>query len=164
MKSLNALDKLLVLTKLKSKNKIQINIQIPMDIYNDIALFKESCKLNGTNINGLFSLIFINGYSLYKNYLELGIDGLLEINFVISYFQKIYRELTQYSTTDWVMNNEAIKMTYKLCKHSQLGNFNEFIEFINKHRLGVIGDRILLTETNIITLFEKYLEQIKHGK
>lgn len=158
MKSLNALDKMLVINKFKSKNKMQITLQIPMDIYNDITLFIETCKLNGTKITGMFTLIFVNGYSLYKEFLSLGIDSLMEMNFIISYFQKLYRELVQYSNETWVMNRPSILLAEELCRKSQFGRLPEFITYIDNHRMSVVGDRILLTEEHILKLFKSYME------
>lgn len=158
MKSLNALDKMLVLTKLKSKTKIQLTLQIPLEIYNDISLFIETCKLNGTTINGMLSLIFINGYQLYKDFLKEDIDSLMEMNFIVSYFQKMYKELVQYSNETWVMNKPSILLAEELCRKSQFGKLPEFINYIDNHRMSVVGDKILLTEVHILKLFKSYME------
>lgn len=156
MKSVDAY-KFQILDKLKTKTKIPVTLNIPTDIYNDIKIFIESCRINGTNIQNLFTLIFVNGYLIYKRFIKNGIFSIMEMNFIISYFNKLYDSLGDYSQESWVMSSSAILVAVGLCNASRNASFGEFIEFINTNRLSVVGDVVLLKPKDVQLLFKIYL-------
>lgn len=160
-KSINAYDKFLVIEKLKTQTKIPVTIYVPTVVNNHIHLFIESCKLNGTNITNLFTLIFMNGYSLYKKFLDKGIDSIMEMNYVISYFLKVFDNVVSSSQNEWSMNQPAIIFMASMCEKYKL-DFYEVLEYVGKNRY-IVGDRLVLEVKDIVTIFKKYKEEHKIG-
>ena len=156
MKSVDAY-KFQILEKLKTKTKIPVTINVPSVIYNDIKIFIEMCRINGTNIQNLFTLIFVNGYLIYKRFIKSGIFSIMEMNFVISYFNKLYDGLDEYSQESWVMNHSAIAIAIGLCGGAKCANIGEFLEFINQNRISIIGDVVLLKPVHVKELFKNYV-------
>lgn len=153
-----------ILEKLKTKTKIPVTINVPSVIHNDIKIFIETCRINGTNLQNLFSLIFVNGYLMYKRFINNGIFSIMEMNFIISYFNKIYDGLVEYSQESWFMNHSAIAVAVGLCGGAKDANIGEFLEFINQNRIAVIGDVVLLKPVHVKELFKIYIRKKRNGR
>ncbi len=161
VKSTNAYDKFLVIEKLKTQTKIPVTIYVPTVVNNHIRLFIESCKLNGTNITNLFTLIFMNGYSLYKKFLDKGIDSIMEMNYIISYFLKVFDNVVSSSQNEWSMNQPAIIFLVSMCEKYKL-DICELLEYVGKNRY-IVGERLVLEAKDIDMIFEKYRKEFKIG-
>lgn len=161
MKSVNAYDKFLVIEKLKTQTKIPVTIYVPTVVNNHIHMFIESCKLNGTNITNLFTLIFMNGYSIYKKFLDKGIDSVMEMNYVISYFLKVFDNVVSSSQNEWSLNQPAMIFLYSMCEKYNL-DFYEMLEYINNNR-HIVGDRLVLEVRDVRDIILKYKKEHKIG-
>lgn len=161
MKSVNAYDKFLVIEKLKTQTKIPVTIYVPTVVNNHIHMFIESCKLNGTNITNLFTLIFMNGYSIYKKFLDKGINSVMEMNYVISYFLKVFDNVVSSSQNEWSLNQPAMIFLHSMCEKYNL-DFYEMLEYINNNR-HIVGDRLVLEVRDVRDIILKYKKEHKIG-
>ena len=119
-----AIDKQTALGRVKNITKCSIMVDIAMDMCVDIKMFMESCKLNGTNIGNLFTMIFDLGYSLYKKFVTKGVTSVPEMDRVCSFasanLESISSLETKIAEMESKLESNTIKIEAKLTKLEEL--------------------------------------------
>lgn len=127
-----------------------------MDMCVDIKMFMESCKLNGTNVGNLFTMIFDLGYSLYKKFVTKGVTSVPEMDRVCSFASANLESIMQLSYTECVFDTSAVVELLKINDKK----FFKKLELNNIH--DVFGrDKFVLNKNDIRILFNRYTEKSK---
>jgi hypothetical protein len=151
-----AIDKQTALGRVKNITKCSIMVDIAMDMCVDIKMFMESCKLNGTNIGNLFTMIFDLGYSLYKKFVTKGVTSVPEMDRVCSFASANLESIMQLSYTECVFDTSAVVELLKINDKK----FFKKLELNNIH--DVFGrDKFVLNKNDIRILFNRYTEKSK---
>lgn len=140
-----------------------------MDMCVDIKMFMESCKLNGTNIGNLFTMIFDLGYSLYKKFVTKGVTSVPEMDRVCSFASANLESIMQLSYTECVFDISAIveiiRIRQEECKKLLNGveYFKQFIREIDINDVrSVFGkDKFVLNKNDINILWNRFIENHK---
>lgn len=127
-----------------------------MDMCVDIKMFMESCKLNGTNIGNLFTMIFDLGYSLYKKFVTKGVTSVPEMDRVCSFASANLESIMQLSYTECVFDTSAVVELLKI-------NDKKFFKTLKLNDIcSVFGnDKFVLNGNDIRILFNRYTEKCK---
>ena len=127
-----------------------------MDMCVDIKMFMESCKLNGTNIGNLFTMIFDLGYSLYKKFVTKGVTSVPEMDRVCSFASANLESIMQLSYTECVFDTSAVVELLKI-------NDKKFFKTLELNDIrSVFGnDKFVLNGNDIRILFNRYVEKSK---
>lgn len=144
-------------------------VDIAMDMCVDIKMFMESCKLNGTNIGNLFTMIFDLGYSLYKKFVTKGVTSVPEMDRVCSFASANLESIMQLSYTECVFDTNAIveiiRIRQEECKKLLNGveYFKQFIREIDINDVrSVFGkDKFVLNKNDINILWNRFIENHK---
>lgn len=155
------ISKLKVIGYFKTKTKKQITLSIPADIYNDIEYFFETCKLNGTDLKTFLTIIFVNSYTIYKQFMSNGISSLLQMNYVVTFFSRFMREIIKYSENQCAITLKGAVVMKKLCEQHNI-EIERFSYYIETERYDVVKDKVTLTDKDIQMLFKRYLENGKY--
>ncbi len=131
-------------------------VDIAMDMCVDIKMFMESCKLNGTNIGNLFTMIFDLGYSLYKKFVTKGVTSVPEMDRVCSFASANLESIMQLSYTECVFDTSAVVELLKI-------NDKKFFKTIELNYIhSVFGnEKFVMNGNDIKILFNKYMEKSK---
>ena len=131
-------------------------VDIAMDMCVDIKMFMESCKLNGTNIGNLFTMIFDLGYSLYKKFVTKGVTSVPEMDRVCSFASANLESIMQLSYTECVFDTSAVVELLKI-------NDKKFFKTLELNYIhSVFGnDKFVMNGNDIKLLFNKYMEKNK---
>ena len=131
-------------------------VDIAMDMCVDIKMFMESCKLNGTNIGNLFTMIFDLGYSLYKKFVTKGVTSVPEMDRVCSFASANLESIMQLSYTECVFDTSAVVELLKI-------NDKKFFKTVELNDIrSVFGnDKFVMNGNDIRILFNRYVEKIK---
>ena len=131
-------------------------VDIAMDMCVDIKMFMESCKLNGTNIGNLFTMIFDLGYSLYKKFVTKGVTSVPEMDRVCSFASANLESIMQLSYTECVFDTSAVVELLKI-------NDKKFFKTLKLNDIcSVFGnDKFVLNGNDIRILFNRYTEKCK---
>lgn len=127
-----------------------------MDMCVDIKMFMESCKLNGTNIGNLFTMIFDLGYSLYKKFVTKGVTSVPEMDRVCSFASANLESIMQLSYTECVFDTSAVVELLKINDK----NFFKTLE-LNDIRDVFGRDKFVLNKNDIRIMFNRYTEKCK---
>ena len=151
-----AIDKQTALGRVKNITKCSIMVDIAMDMCVDIKMFMESCKLNGTNIGNLFTMIFDLGYSLYKKFVTKGVTSVPEMDRVCSFASANLESIMQLSYTECVFDTSAVVELLKI-------NDKKFFKTVELNDIrSVFGnDKFVMNGNDIRILFNRYVEKIK---
>lgn len=151
-----AIDKQTALGRVKNITKCSIMVDIAMDMCVDIKMFMESCKLNGTNIGNLFTMIFDLGYSLYKKFVTKGVTSVPEMDRVCSFASANLESIMQLSYTECVFDTSAVVELLKI-------NDKKFFKTLELNDIcSVFGnDKFVLNGNDIRILFNRYTEKCK---
>ena len=151
-----AIDKQTALGRVKNITKCSIMVDIAMDMCVDIQMFMESCKLNGTNIGNLFTMIFDLGYSLYKKFVTKGVTSVPEMDRVCSFASANLESIMQLSYTECVFDTSAVVELLKI-------NDKKFFKTLELNDIrSVFGnDKFVLNKNDIRILFNRYTEKCK---
>lgn len=127
-----------------------------MDMCVDIKMFMESCKLNGTNIGNLFTMIFDLGYSLYKKFVTKGVTSVPEMDRVCSFASANLESIMQLSYTECVFDTSAVVELLKI-------NDKKFFKTLELNDIrSVFGnEKFVMNGNDIKILFNKYVEKSK---
>lgn len=127
-----------------------------MDMCVDIKMFMESCKLNGTNIGNLFTMIFDLGYSLYKKFVTKGVTSVPEMDRVCSFASANLESIMQLSYTECVFDTSAVVELLKI-------NDKKFFKTLELTDIrDVFGrDKFVLNKNDIRIMFNRYTEKCK---
>lgn len=152
----HAIDKQTALGRVKNITKCSIMVDIAMDMCVDIKMFMESCKLNGTNIGNLFTMIFDLGYSLYKKFVTKGVTSVPEMDRVCSFASANLESIMQLSYTECVFDTSAVVELLKI-------NDKKFFKTLELNDIrSVFGnDKFVLNGNDIRILFNRYVEKSK---
>ena len=131
-------------------------VDIAMDMCVDIKMFMESCKLNGTNIGNLFTMIFDLGYSLYKKFVTKGVTSVPEMDRVCSFASANLESIMQLSYTECVFDTSAVVELLKINDK----NFFKTLE-LNDIRDVFGRDKFVLNKNDIRIMFNRYTEKCK---
>jgi hypothetical protein len=163
-----AIDKQKALGRVKNITKCSIMVDIAMDMCVDIKMFMESCKLNGTNIGNLFTMIFDLGYSLYKKFVIKGVTSVPEMDRVCSFASANLESIMQLSYTECVFDTSAIVEILKLRNEQSkylngIGLVDRFFKSLELNDIrSVFGnDKFVLNGNDIRILFNRYVEKSK---
>ena len=131
-------------------------VDIALDMCVDIKMFMESCKLNGTNIGNLFTMIFDLGYSLYKKFVTKGVTSVPEMDRVCSFASANLESIMQLSYTECVFDTSAVVELLKI-------NDKKFFKTLELNDIrSVFGnDKFVLNKNDIRILFNRYTEKCK---
>lgn len=131
-------------------------VDIAMDMCVDIKMFMESCKLNGTNIGNLFTMIFDLGYSLYKKFVTKGVTSVPEMDRVCSFASTNLESIMQLSYIECVFDTSAVIELLKI-------NDKKFFKTLELNDIrDVFGrDKFVLNKNDIRILFDRYVEKNK---
>lgn len=131
-------------------------VDIAMDMCVDIKMFMETCKLNGTNIGNLFTMIFDLGYSLYKKFVTKGVTSVPEMDRVCSFASANLESIMQLSYTECVFDISAVVELLKI-------NDKKFFKTLELNDIrSVFGnDKFVLNGNDIRILFNRYVEKSK---
>lgn len=131
-------------------------VDIAMDMCVDIKMFMESCKLNGTNIENLFTMIFDLGYSLYRKFVTKGVTSVPEMDRVCSFASVNLESIMQLSYTECVFDTSAVVELLKI-------NDKKFFKTLELNDIrSVFGnDKFVLNGNDIRILFDRYVEKNK---
>lgn len=131
-------------------------VDIAMDMCVDIKMFMESCKLNGTNIGNLFTMIFDLGYSLYKKFVTKGVTSVPEMDRVCSFASANLESIMQLSYTECVFDTSAVVELLKI-------NDKKFFKTLELNYIhSVFGnEKFVMNGNDIKILFNKYMEKSK---
>lgn len=151
-----AIDKQTALGRVKNITKCSIMVDIAMDMCVDIKMFMESCKLNGTNIENLFTMIFDLGYSLYRKFVTKGVTSVPEMDRVCSFASVNLESIMQLSYTECVFDTSAVVELLKI-------NDKKFFKTLELNDIrSVFGnDKFVLNGNDIRILFDRYVEKNK---
>lgn len=151
-----AIDKQTALGRVKNITKCSIMVDIALDMCVDIKMFMESCKLNGTNIGNLFTMIFDLGYSLYKKFVTKGVTSVPEMDRVCSFASANLESIMQLSYTECVFDTSAVVELLKI-------NDKKFFKTLELNDIrSVFGnDKFVLNKNDIRILFNRYTEKCK---
>lgn len=151
-----AIDKQTALGRVKNITKCSIMVDIAIDMCVDIKMFMESCKLNGTNIGNLFTMIFDLGYSLYKKFVTKGVTSVPEMDRVCSFASVNLESIMQLSYTECVFDISAVVELLKI-------NDKKFFKTLELNDIrSVFGnDKFVLNGNDIRILFNRYVEKSK---
>ena len=151
-----AIDKQTALGRVKNITKCSIMVDIALDMCVDIKMFMESCKLNGTNIGNLFTMIFDLGYSLYKKFVTKGVTSVPEMDRVCSFASANLESIMQLSYTECVFDTSAVVELLKI-------NDKKFFKTLELNDIrSVFGnDKFVLNGNDIRILFNRYVEKSK---
>lgn len=151
-----AIDKQTALGRVKNITKCSIMVDIAMDMCVDIKMFMESCKLNGTNIGNLFTMIFDLGYSLYKKFVTKGVTSVPEMDRVCSFASANLESIMQLSYTECVFDTSAVVELLKI-------NDKKFFKTLELTDIrDVFGrDKYVLNKNDIRIMFNRYTEKCK---
>lgn len=127
-----------------------------MDMCVDIQMFMESCKLNGTNIGNLFTMIFDLGYSLYKKFVTKGVTSVPEMDRVCSFASANLESIMQLSYTECVFDTSAVVELLKI-------NDKKFFKTLELNDIrSVFGnEKFVMNGNDIKILFNRYVEKSK---
>ena len=131
-------------------------VDIAMDMCVDIQMFMESCKLNGTNIGNLFTMIFDLGYSLYKKFVTKGVTSVPEMDRVCSFASANLESIMQLSYTECVFDTSAVVELLKI-------NDKKFFKTLELNDIrSVFGnEKFVMNGNDIKILFNRYVEKSK---
>ena len=127
-----------------------------MDMCVDIKMFMETCKLNGTNIGNLFTMIFDLGYSLYKKFVTKGVTSVPEMDRVCSFVSANLESIMQLSYTECVFDTSAVVELLKI-------NDKKFFKTLELNDIrSVFGnDKFVMNGNDIKIMFNRYMEKDK---